>query len=73
MTPNQFELHAGSSNKRPPEYMFLDNGNTLRDVLNVCKTAPLEEMEGRILKAIGCLDKEKPTFCLNCKGELHVM
>ncbi|GJS29145.1 zinc finger, PHD-type containing protein [Tanacetum coccineum] len=70
VTPNQFELHAGSSNKRPPEYMFLDNGKTLRDVLNVCKTAPLEEMEGRILKAIGCLDKEKPTFCLNCKGSI---
>ncbi|PWA87636.1 zinc finger, PHD-type [Artemisia annua] len=70
VTPNQFELHAGSSNKRPPEYMFLDNGNTLRDVLNVCKTAPLEEMKGRILKAIGCLDKEKPTFCLNCKGSI---
>nr|GEU82865.1 zinc finger, PHD-type [Tanacetum cinerariifolium] len=70
VTPNQFELHAGSSNKRPPEYMFLDNGKTLRDVLNVCKTAPLEEIEGRILKAIGCLDKEMPTFCLNCKGSI---
>lgn len=28
MTPSQFELHAGSGNKRPPEYIYLDNGNT---------------------------------------------
>ncbi|KAD7480178.1 hypothetical protein E3N88_03314 [Mikania micrantha] len=25
VTPNQFELHAGSANKRPPEYIYLDN------------------------------------------------
>ncbi|KAL0283237.1 UNVERIFIED_CONTAM: Increased DNA methylation 1, partial [Sesamum radiatum] len=37
VTPNQFEMHAGSGNKRPPQYIFLDNGNSLRDVLNACK------------------------------------
>ncbi|KAI7738255.1 hypothetical protein M8C21_000396, partial [Ambrosia artemisiifolia] len=70
VTPNQFELHAGSANKRPPEYIYLDNGYTLREVLNTCKAASLEGMEESILKAIGCLAKEKPTFCLKCKGSL---
>ncbi|KAI3523360.1 hypothetical protein L1887_01424 [Cichorium endivia] len=70
VTPNQFELHAGSANKRPPEYIYLSNGNTLREVLNTCKTAPLEGLEETILKAIGCSSEEKPTFCLNCKGSI---
>ncbi|KAF5819792.1 putative histone acetyltransferase chromatin regulator PHD family [Helianthus annuus] len=68
VTPNQFELHAGSANKRPPEYIYLDNGNTLREVLNMCKSAPLDVMEEIILRAIGCSSKEKPSFCLKCKG-----
>ncbi|XP_071711518.1 uncharacterized protein [Rutidosis leptorrhynchoides] len=70
VTPNQFELHAGSANKRPPEYIYLDNGNTLRDVLNKCKTAPFEALEDTIMRVIGCSSKEKPAFCLNCKGSI---
>ncbi|KAL8227215.1 hypothetical protein R6Q57_017047 [Mikania cordata] len=70
VTPNQFELHAGSANKRPPEYIYLDNGNTLREVLNTCKTASLEGMEETILKAIGSSYKEKPTLCLKCNGSI---
>ena len=70
MTPNQFELHAGSSNKRPPEYIFLENGNTLRDVLNACKVAPPEALEATIKHAIGSLSEKEPTFCMNCKGAL---
>lgn len=70
VTPNQFELHAGSANKRPPEYVYLENGKTLREVLNICKTAPLEVMEEIIIKAIGSSSEEKPTFCLKCKGSI---
>ena len=68
MTPNQFELHAASSNKRPPEYIYLENGKTLRDVLNACKDAPFESLEVTIQNVIGCSSEHKPAFCLNCKG-----
>ncbi|KAK2988529.1 hypothetical protein RJ640_022480, partial [Escallonia rubra] len=70
VTPNQFELHAGSANKRPPEYIFLDNGATIRDVLNACKNAPLDELEENIVHVIGASTPNKPTFCLNCKGSI---
>ncbi|KAL0418259.1 UNVERIFIED_CONTAM: Increased DNA methylation 1 [Sesamum radiatum] len=53
VTPNQFEMHAGSGNKRPPEYIFLDNGKSLRDVLNACKANLSESLESVILNAIG--------------------
>lgn len=68
MTPNQFELHAGSGNKRPPEYIYLDNGNTLRDVLNACRDVPLDSLEVNIQSVIGCPVENKTIFCVNCKG-----
>ncbi|KAL7173782.1 hypothetical protein ACSBR2_033108 [Camellia fascicularis] len=70
VTPNQFELHAGSSNKRPPEYIYLENRNTLRDVLNACKDAPLESLEVTIRNMIGCSSENKLISCLNCKGPI---
>ncbi|KAI3727057.1 hypothetical protein L1987_66866 [Smallanthus sonchifolius] len=68
----QFEFHAASANKRPREHMYLDNGNTLREVLNTCKTASLEGMEETILKGNSSSSKEKPTFCLKCKGSIPI-
>ncbi|KAI8524181.1 hypothetical protein RHMOL_Rhmol13G0129800 [Rhododendron molle] len=70
VTPNQFELHAGSGNKRPPEYIYLDNGNTLRDVLKACREAPLDSLEVNIQNVIGCSVQNKTTSCMNCKGPI---
>ncbi|XP_019199497.1 PREDICTED: uncharacterized protein LOC109193127 [Ipomoea nil] len=70
VTPNQFEMHAGSSNKRPPEYIYLQNGKTLRDVLVACKDAPADALEVAIRNATGAGDARKSTSCLNCKASL---
>ncbi|KAL0462443.1 UNVERIFIED_CONTAM: Increased DNA methylation 1 [Sesamum latifolium] len=66
VTPNQFEMHAGSGNKRPPQYIFLDNGKSLRDVLNACKANLSESLESVILNAIG-RSNYTTAFCINCK------
>lgn len=66
VSPNHFELHAGSANKRPPDYLYLENGRTLRDVLNACKDAPLESVKATILHAIGSSSAENP-IPLNCR------
>ncbi|KAK4408448.1 hypothetical protein Sango_0425800 [Sesamum angolense] len=66
VTPNQFEMHAGSGNKRPPQYIFLDNGNSLRDVLNACMDNLSESLESVILNAIG-RSNYTTAFCINCK------
>lgn len=66
VSPNHFELHAGSANKRPPDYLYLENGRTLRDVLNACKDAPLESVKATILHAIGSSSAENP-IPLNCQ------
>lgn len=81
--PNQFEIHAGSTNKRPPEYIYLENGKTLRDVLNACKGVCSDSLELVIRQTAGCIAEkvaeqpieskrrsvsEESVQCLNCKG-----
>ncbi|CAH9138178.1 unnamed protein product [Cuscuta epithymum] len=70
VSPNQFEIHAGSANKRPSEYIYLDNGKTLRDVLVACKDAPAHAAEFVIRNASGVGDAKISLFCLNCKVSL---
>ncbi|KAG6436134.1 hypothetical protein SASPL_101018 [Salvia splendens] len=67
VTPNQFEFHAHSSNKRPPEYIYLENGKSLSDVLKACKANPSDPLEGVIHNAIG-RSIYTTAFCLNCRG-----
>ncbi|KAL9660613.1 hypothetical protein QQ045_025430 [Rhodiola kirilowii] len=53
VSPHVFELHAGSTNKRPPEYIFLENRKCLRDVMNACKDVPMDAIEETIRKTTG--------------------
>ncbi|RDX79291.1 hypothetical protein CR513_40302, partial [Mucuna pruriens] len=71
VTPSLFELHAGSANKRPPEYIYIgdgSSGNTLRDVMNACCTFPLDSMEEAVQKVLGDFTMKKSSICLNCRG-----
>jgi len=61
-------LHAGSSNKRPPEYICLENGNTLCDVMNACKNSSLDTLDEAIRLSTGFSPSKKSNFCLNCRG-----
>ncbi|KAM4084156.1 hypothetical protein ACB094_08G110900 [Castanea mollissima] len=70
LTPTVFELHAGSANKRPPEYIYLENGHTLRDVMNACLNASLDTLDEFVQNAIGCTALKKSSICLNCRGPI---
>ncbi|XP_062105173.1 uncharacterized protein LOC133816873 isoform X2 [Humulus lupulus] len=70
VTPTVFELHAASLNKRPPEYIYLDNGNTLRDVMKACQNSSLVSLEEAVKMAIGCSSIVKCNICMNCKGSI---
>ncbi|KAM5584297.1 hypothetical protein ABKV19_003924 [Rosa sericea] len=69
VSPAIFELHAESTNKRPPEYIYLENGKTLRDVLTACNSS-LETLEEAVRLAVGCSSIKTCTSCLNCKGSI---
>ncbi|XP_073102558.1 uncharacterized protein [Elaeis guineensis] len=63
----QFELHAGSTKKHPSDFIILENGNSLRDVLKACTSAPLDMLEAAIQNAIGQAPPKKPVTCQKCK------
>ncbi|XP_044962071.1 uncharacterized protein LOC123413187 isoform X2 [Hordeum vulgare subsp. vulgare] len=65
-----FELHAGSSKKHPAEYIYLANGNRLRDVLRACESSPLDSLDKTIQSCIDPMLIRTRMNCLNCNGEL---
>ncbi|KAG1359631.1 putative increased DNA methylation 1 [Cocos nucifera] len=67
----QFELHAGSTKKHPSDFIFLENGNSLRDVLKACTSAPLDMLEAAIQNAIGQAPSKEQIACQKCKGLFH--
>ncbi|KAL1361483.1 hypothetical protein AAHE18_03G007000 [Arachis hypogaea] len=67
VTPTLFKLHASRLNKCPPEYIYLENGSTLHDIMNTCLDVPLETLEEVIQKVIGGFPIKKSTFCFNCR------
>nr|AAD21504.1 hypothetical protein [Arabidopsis thaliana] len=69
VSPAMFELHASSNNKRPPEYILLESGFTLRDVMNACKENPLATLEEKLRVVVGPILK-KSSLCLSCQGPM---
>ncbi|XP_020588807.1 uncharacterized protein LOC110030435 [Phalaenopsis equestris] len=63
----QFEVHAGSTKKHPSDFIFLENGKSLRDVLKSCIGAPLDMLEVVIQNAIGPSPPKNLHVCKKCK------
>ncbi|KAE9616715.1 hypothetical protein Lal_00034270 [Lupinus albus] len=67
VTPTVFEQHAGTSNRSPPGYIYLENGNTLCDIMTTCLNVPLDTMEEAVQRVLGGFTMKKSTFCFNCQ------
>ncbi|XP_020112429.1 uncharacterized protein LOC109726993 isoform X2 [Ananas comosus] len=67
VSPYNFELHAGSTKKHPSDYIILENGNSMRDVLKACANVSLATLEDAIQNAIGPLPAERSYTCQKCK------
>lgn len=65
-----FEQHAGSNKKHPADYIYLENGNSLRDVLRASDSSPLESLEKTIRSSIDPMVKRSCINCLNCDEHL---
>ncbi|RCV19757.1 hypothetical protein SETIT_4G001200v2 [Setaria italica] len=65
-----FEQHAGSTKKHPADYIYLGNGNSLRDVLRASERSPLEALEKTIRSSIGPVAKGSRINCLNCNEDV---
>lgn len=68
VSPYYFEVHAGSTKKHPSDYIFLENGNNLHDVLRACTNATLDMVQSAIQKAIGPAPHKRTFRCRTCKS-----
>ncbi|KAJ0966639.1 hypothetical protein J5N97_023556 [Dioscorea zingiberensis] len=67
----QFELHAGSTKKHPSDFIFLENGKCIHDVLKECSNCPLDMLETVIQKAIRPVTPKDSLTCRKCKGSFQ--
>ncbi|KAK7345466.1 hypothetical protein VNO77_16070 [Canavalia gladiata] len=66
--PSQFEIHACNTYKRAAEYICLENGKSLLELLRACRTAPLHTLEATIQNFVCSLPEEKYFTCKSCRG-----
>ncbi|CAI8614716.1 unnamed protein product [Vicia faba] len=66
--PSQFEIHACKQYKRSVEYICLENGKSLLDLLRACRRAPLHDLEATIQNFVCFPPEEKYFTCKRCKG-----
>ncbi|MBA0790549.1 hypothetical protein Gohar_015191, partial [Gossypium harknessii] len=69
ISPTLYEIHARSSNKPAENYIYMENGNTLRDVMNACRESSSSMLENTLQMVIGSSMK-KSRFCLNCRESI---
>ncbi|XAR69673.1 Histone acetyltransferase [Bertholletia excelsa] len=68
VNPCKFEIHACKSYRRAAQYICLENGRSLLQVLKACSNSPLDTLEETIQSYIGSLPEKESVICQNCKG-----
>ncbi|KAK7277450.1 hypothetical protein RJT34_22463 [Clitoria ternatea] len=66
--PSQFEIHACNTYKRAAEYICLENGKSLLELLRACRASPLHTLEATIQNFVSSPPGEKYFTCKSCKG-----
>ncbi|KAG6690198.1 hypothetical protein I3842_10G002300 [Carya illinoinensis] len=66
--PSKFEIHASKTYKRAAQYICLENGKSLLDLLRECRASSLITLESTIQNIIGSPPEEKYFTCKRCKG-----
>ncbi|KAM7468244.1 hypothetical protein LguiB_015806 [Lonicera macranthoides] len=66
VTPLVFEVHARNLYRR--EYICLENGRSLLQVVKACMSTSLETLEETIRSFIGPLPAKESAICLKCKA-----
>ncbi|KAL9318954.1 hypothetical protein ACSQ67_015471 [Phaseolus vulgaris] len=66
--PSQFEIHACNIYKRAAQYICLENGKSLLELLRACRAAPLHTLETTIQNFVSSPPEEKYFTCKSCRG-----
>ncbi|KAJ7972306.1 Zinc finger, FYVE/PHD-type [Quillaja saponaria] len=66
--PSQFEIHACKTYRRAAQYICLENGKSLLELLRACRGSSLHTLEVTIQNIVYSLPEEKYFTCKRCKG-----
>lgn len=66
--PCQFEIHACKSYRRASQYICLENGKSLLDVVKECRNSSVKSLEETIQNFIGPMPVKESVTCRNCSG-----
>lgn len=67
--PCQFEIHACKTYRRASQYICLENGRSLLDVVKECRKGSLKMLEDTVQGFIGPLPAKESIVCQNCKSQ----
>ena len=68
--PSQFEIHACKQYRRAAQYICLENGKSLLDLLRACRGATLHTLEVTVQNFVCSPHEERYFTCKRCKGEV---
>ena len=69
--PCQFEIHACKSYRRASQYICLENGMSLLDVVKECRKSSVKTLEETIQNFIGPIPVKESVICRNCSGKQY--
>ncbi|OIT39899.1 PREDICTED: uncharacterized protein LOC109237517 [Nicotiana attenuata] len=68
--PGKFEIHACKAYRRASQYICLENGKSLLDVVKECRKGSLKKLEATIRSFIGPIPVKEIIICRNCNGSV---
>ncbi|EPS67073.1 hypothetical protein M569_07705, partial [Genlisea aurea] len=66
--PCQFEIHACRSYRRASQYICLENGKSLLDVVKECRKSSIKSLEETLQDFVGPMPVKESVICHNCGG-----
>ncbi|TKY62074.1 Increased DNA methylation 1 [Spatholobus suberectus] len=66
--PSQFEIHACKQYRRAAQYICLENGKSLLDLLRASRGVPLHNLEATVQNFVCSPPEERYFTCKRCKG-----
>ncbi|KAJ7976876.1 Zinc finger, FYVE/PHD-type [Quillaja saponaria] len=66
--PSQFEIHACKTYRRAAQYICLENGKSLLELLRACRGSSLHMLETTVQNIVCASPEEKYFTCKRCEG-----
>ncbi|KAK1411800.1 hypothetical protein QVD17_32573 [Tagetes erecta] len=71
ISPSQFEMHACNSYRHAIKHIFLENGKSLLELIEICKASASETLDVAFQTVISSLPVKGPSLCTECNSSFE--